>query len=461
MPDPLLPSDQARAIPPGATAAAQGAAAVSPTSALPSSCDVLVIGAGPAGSACAYHLAQAGLHVVLVDQHVFPRDKICGDGLIPDSHHALRRLGVFDEVAALWQPVEHVRCVAPRGHHVDVPGRLAVLPRKVLDDVLVRNAARAGAQLAMPWRFEAPLEEGGRVVGARLKQSEGEREGRLTQEVRARWVVLATGAVPQALMAADQCERHTPSGVALRGYVKNDAMVGRITQLQIIWHPAMRGGYGWIFPAPGGVFNIGAGLTGSHDEGAKSGSSAAGGTGGAKRGRMQDVNLRHFFERFCEVYPPARELMAGGTVIGDLKGAPLRCSLAGARWSRPGLWVTGEAAGSTYAFTGEGIGKAMETGLLAAEAMLAAHTGALGANVVDADTAARAQYESALQALKPRFDLYTKASAVNQRPWLIDLLLWRAGKSQNIRRRMSGVLEETSNPGSLVSWRGVKRLFLE
>ena len=83
--------------------------------ALPSSCDVLVIGAGPAGSACAQQLAAAGLHVLLADQHDFPRDKICGDGLIPDSHAALRRLGVYDEVASLAQPVQHVRCVGPRG----------------------------------------------------------------------------------------------------------------------------------------------------------------------------------------------------------------------------------------------------------------------------------------------------------------------------------------------------------
>ena len=83
-------------------------------------------------------------------------------------------------------------------------------------------------------------------------------------EVRARWVVLATGAVPQALSAAGLCERHTPSGVALRGYVKNDALVGQITQLHMVWHPRLRGGYGWIFPAPGSLFDIGAGLTGSH-----------------------------------------------------------------------------------------------------------------------------------------------------------------------------------------------------
>jgi len=407
--------------------------------ALPDRCEVLVVGAGPSGSACARQLAAAGFDVLLVDQHDFPRDKVCGDGLIPDAHAALRRLGVYDEVAAVAQPVSHVRCVATRGGFCDVPGTLSVLPRRQLDLILVRHAQRAGARLATPVRFDAPIEEAGRVVGARLKIAGA------PHEVRARWVVVATGAVPQALAAAGMCERHTPSGIALRGYVKNESMVGRIAQLQIVWHPRMKGGYGWIFPAPGGVFNIGAGLTGSHVR-----------TAGGK-GRMQDVNLRRFFEAFCEVYAPARELMASGTPLGELKGAPLRCSLVGAKWSRPGLLVTGEAAGSTYAFSGEGIGKAMETGMLAAQALLEERTGGDGS----ADAAVRTRYEAALRAVKPKFDLYETASHVNHRPWLTDLVVWRANKSPRILRRMSGVLEETQNPGRLLSWKGIFKLLFE
>jgi len=406
-----------------------------PSNTPPQACDVLVVGAGPAGSACAQKLAEAGLDVLLVDQHVFPRDKVCGDGLIPDAHAALRRLGVYDEVMAAAQHAAHVRCVGPRGGRVDVPGSLAVLPRKLLDHILCRSAERAGAKLLTPLRFEAPLIDGDRVVGARLKAADA------AYEVRARWVVLATGAVPQAAIAAGVNERRTPSGVALRGYVKNDAMVGRITQLQMIWHPRLRGGYGWIFPCPGGVFNIGAGLTGSHRV--------------TRDGRnpMQDVNLRQMFDAFCEVFAPAAELMAGGTLQGEVKGAPLRCSLLGAKWSRPGLLVTGEAAGSTYAFSGEGIGKAMETGMLAAQALLRCG--------LDKDAAVRADYDAAMQGLKPKFDLYEKASHVNHRPWLADLVIWRANKSPRILRRMSGVLEETQNPGRLLSWRGITKLMFE
>lgn len=404
---------------------------------LPPACDVLVIGAGPAGSGAAITLARAGLDVVLIDQHAFPRDKVCGDGLIPDAHNALRRLGVLDEVMAKAQPSGFVGCVGPRGGRIDVPGELAVLPRKQLDEIVCRAAVAAGARMFAPLRFVATIEVDGVVVGARLQH------GAATRELRARWVLLATGAVPQALLAAGMSQRHTPSGVALRGYVKNDAMVGRISALEIVWHRALTPGYGWIFPCRDGVFNIGVGIADSHNE--------------RRNGRLakRELNLRQVMDDFQKVYAPARELMQGGTALGPMKGAPLRCTLEGARYTRPGLLVVGEAAGSTYSFTGEGIGKAYETGIHAAEAVLA------GGSDVDADAAVRADYEARLRALKPRFDLYQRANAVNRHPWLTDLLIWRANRSPRLLRRMSGVLNETSNPGNLVSAKGIARLFFD
>lgn len=405
---------------------------------LPAACEVLVVGAGPAGSACARALAQAGRDVVLVDQQAFPRDKVCGDGLIPDAHRALQRLGLLEEVMARAQPVRHLRCIAPRGGHIDVPGTLAVLPRRELDLLLARAAAAAGARMHAPLRFVAPLEDAqGTVVGARLAGEGGERE------LRARWVVLASGAPPQATLAAGLCERRTPSAIALRGYVKNDAMVGRITELEVLWHRRLKPGYGWIFPCRDGVFNIGVGVAHSHRP------------DGRGRHRMPDVNLREVFAAFTEVHAPARALMAGGTLLGELKGAPLRCSLTGARLARPGLLVTGEAAGSTYALTGEGIGKALETGLIAADTLAAS----LRAGLDAALTCER--YRAAIEALRPRFEIYERASSVNERPWLVDLLVWSARRSPRRLARMSGVLEETHAPTNLISARSFARLLFE
>ena len=406
---------------------------MAPTHSTPSSCDVLIIGAGPAGSACARWLAQAGQAVRLVDQHPLGRDKICGDGLIPDAHQALRRLGLLEAVMAEAHSMAHVGCIGPRGGRIDVPGSLAVLPRQVLDEMLARHAIAAGAQFEQA-RFERVLEDGeGRVCGAVLRQGEQE------WEVQARWVILATGAVPKALVAAGMCERHTPSAVALRGYVHAPGLVGRIKAMEVVLCKAVRPGYGWIFPAPDGHFNIGVGVIDSHQN-------------LAGKGRKKDINLRAIFDAFCRHYEPAAALMREGRLVGELKGAPLRCTLSGARWTRPGLLVTGEAAGSTYSFTGEGIGKAMETGLLAAGAVLAHGQD---------DGAVRAQYEAGLHKLQPKYKLYERANRINTAPWLADLLIWRAARSPRLLQRMSGVLNETSNPGNLVSLRGISRLFFE
>ncbi len=403
----------------------------------PQACDVLVIGAGPAGAACAQRLAGRGRHVLLVDQHDFPRDKVCGDGLIPDAHAALARLGVLDEVLALAQPVGVVRCIAPRGHHVDVPGHLCVLPRRELDHLLVRAAQRAGAVLATPWRFERPLEDSaGRVAGVRLRSRDGG-----VAEVAARWVVLATGAAAPPLVAAGLAERHTPSGVALRGYIEHPALAAQMRELQLVWHPRLKGGYGWIFPAPGGRFNIGTGVVGSHELGDD-------GHGQRRAG----PNLRRLFEAFCDVHEPARRLVNEGTWAGELKGAPLRCSLTGARFSRPGLLGTGEAIGSTYAFTGEGIGKALETGLAAADTLLATPAD---------DAAVQGRYAATLAALKPRFDTYETASYVNRWPWIANLVVSRARRSPRILGKLQGLLEETQHPGNLFSLRGMARLMFE
>ncbi|MBV8500614.1 MAG: geranylgeranyl reductase family protein [Paucibacter sp.] len=401
---------------------------------LPASCDVLVIGAGPAGSAAARVLAGAGREVVLIDSQDFPRDKTCGDGLVPDALAALARLGLKDRVMAEARPVRFAHCVGPRGGFVDVPGEMAVMPRRRLDELLCRGAVEAGARFEANVRFLAPLLDAeGRVCGARLQR--GGRE----HELHARWVLLATGAAAGPLQAAGLCERRTPSSIALRGYVELPGVQEQLEGLHFIWHPRIRQGYGWIFPAGRDRYNLGVAILDSHDV-----------QDGDGRRSMKNLNLRELFAEFCAVYPLARRLRDEGRWVSELKGAPLRCNLDGAAWSRPGLLAVGEAAGTTYAFTGEGIGKAMETGIAAADCLIDS----------DEDAAVRTRYAEKLRALLPRFQMYRKATSFNRWPWLVDLVIWRARRSPRLIQAFAGVLDESRMPGTVLSWRGIKRLIL-
>ncbi|MEF2162575.1 hypothetical protein, partial [Pseudomonas aeruginosa] len=110
----------------------------------------------------------------------------------------------------------------------------------------------------------------------------------------------------------------------------------------------------------------------------------------------------------------------------------------------------------TYAFSGEGIGKAMETGMLAAEALLEGNAPARSD-----DAAVQQRYAAGMIGIKPKFDLYETASRVNDHPWIADLVVWRAQRSARIRRRLAGVLEETQNPGRLFTVRGLTKLMFE
>jgi geranylgeranyl reductase family protein len=398
-------------------------------------CDVLVVGAGPAGTACARMLAQGGRQVLLVDSQAFPRDKVCGDGLVPDTHVALRRLGLYERVMSAARASQTARCVAPSGRFIDVPGEMAVLPRRELDALLCAAAVELGVRMVAPARFVAALrDDAGRVVGAKLSHAGVDRE------IRCRWLVLATGAAPAALIAAGLCDRRTPSAMALRAYVHHAGMADAIPGLRFVWHRRLQGGYGWVFPAPDGVYNIGVGLLDSHIEVSD----------GSRDPRRQGRNLRALFDDFLAVDPVAARLMREGHRLSELKGAPLRCDLEGARWHAPGVLVTGEAAGATYAFTGEGIGKALETGIAAAESLL---------EQAD-DDAVVAAYRTRLEALWPRFRMHRKAASFNRFPALVSLVVWRAAYSRRMVARLSDILNERRMPGNLLSWRGFKSMML-
>jgi geranylgeranyl reductase family protein len=390
--------------------------------------DALVIGAGPAGTAAARMLALQGLRVVLADRADFPRDKVCGDALIPDAIAALRELGVQHDVVGGARRLDGIRIYSPDHSYVALEGACALLPRFVLDDVLCRAAVDAGAEFHPRLRAVKPLEAGGTVVGAHFERTRTwERV-----DVRAPLTILATGASSDVLARFGMCLRTKPSATAARVYVTvAPGQAAAWDHLCIAYSQSICPGYGWIFPGPGDVFNVGVGYY--HDA----------------RNLPRDRNLRKLLATFLKEFPPAAELMTQAVAVSELQGAPLRTAMEGAVFGRPGLLVAGEAAGLTYSFSGEGIGKALESGIIAAR--IARQYGvAPSQDAVDA-------YSAILGGFARRFRAYAKMQWWLAYPAFVNLLTRRGRSGRYVREQLEGLLNETGDPEELLSLRGLVR----
>ncbi len=110
--------------------------------------EAVVVGGGPAGSTAALHLAAAGHRVLLLERHAYPRDKACGDLLIPDALGALRRAGLYETVAAEARPVDEAVISSPSRIAWSIPGEYLVLQRQRFDLLLAEGAAARGATVA-------------------------------------------------------------------------------------------------------------------------------------------------------------------------------------------------------------------------------------------------------------------------------------------------------------------------
>jgi menaquinone-9 beta-reductase len=396
----------------------------------PSMHDALVIGAGPAGAAAAWALARAGCRVALVDRQAFPRDKTCGDGLIPDSLGALDTMGLRDAVRREAVAPRALHLVAPSGESVSLNGEFLCLPRLRLDALLVGAAVNAGAGLLPPMSVLRPIEEAGHVLGARFRAAGGARE------VRARFTLLATGANATVTKAFGLGTPLKPNAVAGRAYFKVPPSVAqRHPQLAIVYERSLCPGYGWIFPGPDYRYNLGVGFFSG--------------------GRRETPSLRELWARFTTRFEPAADLVARSEPLTEFCGAALRLGLQGATLGRPGMLVSGDAAAMTYPATGEGIGKAMESGLLAAQLISESLTGARRPESV------HEAYDSEFRRrFATRYRAYWTAQAWSSRPWLLNLLTSRANAGRFVCRELEGLIAETGNPVRLFSVGGIIRAVL-
>jgi geranylgeranyl reductase family protein len=322
---------------------------------VPQEADVIVVGAGPAGSATACYLARAGIDVLVLEKATFPREKVCGDGLTPRAVKALVGMGVPIGEQDGWLQNKGLRIIGggvrlelPWPELSSYPGYGLVRSRLDFDETLARTAQKAGARLLEGVTVTAPvLDDSGRIAGvqARPTGQPDEKE----RQYRARVVVAADGNSSRLSLAMGLSKRDDrPLGVAVRTYYTSPRHDDDYLESWLdLWDgDRLLPGYGWIFGMGDGTSNVGLGLLNT---------SAS----------FKNVDYRDLLRRWLAGMP-AEWGYTEENRTEPVRGAALPMGFNRTPHYSRGLLLAGDAGGMVNPFNGEGIAYAMEAGELAA-----------------------------------------------------------------------------------------------
>jgi geranylgeranyl reductase family protein len=326
--------------------------------------EVIVVGAGPAGSTVATYLARAGVDVLLLEKTEFPREKVCGDGLTPRGVKQLIDLGIDTSEEAGWVHSRGLRILTgDLTLELDWPDLTSYPPygvsrtRHDFDDLLAKLAVKAGARL-----YERTMVTGaitspaGRVVGVEAKVG----PEKTVVHYRAPLVLACDGVSARlALSVGIQKNEKRPMGVAVRQYYKSPRHDDPFIEGHLeLWDrsdprdPKLLPGYGWAFPLGDGTVNVGLGMLS---------------TSASFRNTDYRALLRQWLDGTPEEWGYREE-----NAIGKVGGAGLPMGFNRTPHYRDGLLLLGDAGGMVSPFNGEGISAAMESAQIAAEVVVQA-----------------------------------------------------------------------------------------
>ena len=323
----------------------------------PDTADVIVVGAGPAGSSVAYYLATAGLDVLMLEKTRFPREKVCGDGLTPRAVKALTGMGVPISEQDGWLRNKGLRIVGGGGRiELDwpdlssYPGYGMVRSRLDFDETLARHAQRAGARLLEGVTVTGPVldERTGRITGVTARQAGVGKDG-TEREFRGRLVVAADGNSSRLSVAMGLRRRDDrPIGVAVRTYYTTPRHQDDYLEAWLdLWDGnQLLPGYGWIFGMGDGTSNVGIGLLNTSTA-------------------FQNIDYRALLRRWLAGMPAEWGLCEENRTQ-PVRGAALPMGFSRKPHYTGGLLLAGDAGGMVNPFNGEGIAYALESGEIAA-----------------------------------------------------------------------------------------------
>ena len=321
--------------------------------------DVVVVGAGPAGSATAYHLARNGLDVALLEKTAFPREKVCGDGLTPRAVKSLVAMGIDTSEQAGWLHNKGLRIIGggmrleiPWPDLASYPAYGLVRPRSDFDDLLARQAVKAGAVLHERTTVTGPVldDRTGRITGVATTGENG------AVTYRAPLVVAADGNSSRLSLSMGLQKRDDrPMGVAVRTYYTSPRHDDDWLESWLeLWdrddttgRERLLPGYGWIFGVGDGTSNVGLGILNTSTAWGK-------------------VDYKDLLKRWLDQTPDEWGFREENRTQ-PVRGAALPMGFNRQPHYARGMLLVGDSGGMVNPFNGEGIAYAMESGEIAAQ----------------------------------------------------------------------------------------------
>jgi flavin-dependent dehydrogenase len=374
-------------------------------------------------------LARQGIDVLVLDRSQFPREKICGDGLLEDSLKILKSVGLSSAVREKAHTIHSILFVAPNGTECELEGDFYTLPRKELDAMLLGEACKEGAQFLGGITVSEPLVENGSCVGALGFDEDGQEIS-----IAARLVLLATGANARILRVFGVLQNRNHSAIGVRGYFRLTETIDE-SSMVVVYDKRILPGYSWMFPLGQGIFNVGCGIF----------------LESRKRMPRFGQNLTGFYKH---VQPLARYLQMAEQ-IAPIRAAAMRTGFQGSQAWAPGLLVLGEALGLTFPFIGEGVSSALESGRLAASVALEA------LEKDDFTSRILGKYEGALRkTLDGRQQGYQAAQRLFRFKSFANLLIGKAARNPDVRKVARQIVLGERDPLHVFSLRGMLRVLM-
>ena len=318
-----------------------------------SHCDVLIVGAGPAGVAAALTLVASGKDVLIIDKAMFPRDKCCGDGLTTGALRILEMLGFDPSTVPNYQICDEISLRSPSGREIqlDLPNNrdsragqfAAIAPRIELDNALMQHARASGVRIVENCAFVSVAQQNSQEIVVNTDSPSD------FKQITARFLIAADGMwspVRKSLGAAQNS--YLGEWHAFRQYVSN--VTGPASKRLFVWFEKdLLPGYVWSFPLPNGRANIGFGIL---------------------RGSNYTVQqMKALWVELLTRPHIASALGKDATLEGRHTAWPIPARITSAKLFSGRTLFTGDAVCAADTMTGEGIGQALLTGVLAGEAI--------------------------------------------------------------------------------------------